>query len=132
MFGSKHPIIPDWAITDISKAADIAHSKGAKILTDCTATPPCATKALNFGADISMHSATKYLNGHSDITSGSLSVRSPDEFWEAIALNRKLQGSVLQSFDAFLLIRGMRTLFYDLKKLLKMRTTLLIIFYIIR
>jgi len=58
-----------------------------------------------------MHSATKYLNGHSDITSGSLSVKSPDDFWEGIALNRKLQGSVLQSFDAFLLIRGMRTLF---------------------
>ena len=105
------PNNPDWAITDISKAANIAHAHGAKLLTDCTATPPCATKALDFGADISMHSATKYLNGHSDVTSGALSVRNQDEFWEAIALNRKLQGTVLQSFDAFLLIRGMRTLY---------------------
>jgi cystathionine gamma-synthase len=95
------PNNPDWAVTDISKAADIAHSRGAKLLTDCTATPPCATK---------------YLNGHSDITSGSLSVKSPDDFWEGIALNRKLQGSVLQSFDAFLLIRGMRTLFLRFEK----------------
>ncbi|MDB3883041.1 aminotransferase class V-fold PLP-dependent enzyme [Amylibacter sp.] len=110
------PNNPDWAVTDISKAADIAHSKGAKLLTDCTATPPCATKALNFGADISMHSATKYLNGHSDITSGSLSIKSSDAFWEEIVLNRKLQGSVLQSFDAFLLIRGMRTLFLRFEK----------------
>lgn len=105
------PNNPDWAVTDIAKAAEIAHARGAKLVTDCTATPPCATKALNFGADISMHSATKYLNGHSDITSGSLSVREPDQFWEDIALTRKLQGTVLQSFDAFLLIRGMRTLY---------------------
>jgi cystathionine gamma-synthase len=105
------PNNPNWAITDIAKAADITHAHGAILLTDCTATPPCATKALDFGADISMHSATKYLNGHSDVTSGALSVRNPDQFWDAVALTRKLQGTVLQSFDAFLLIRGMRTLY---------------------
>jgi len=104
------PNNPDWAVTDIRAAADIAHASGAKLVTDCTGTPPIATRALNFGADISMHSATKYLNGHSDVTAGSLSVRDPDDFWEEIALARKLHGTVLQSFDAFLLIRGMRTL----------------------
>ncbi|MDA1238467.1 MAG: aminotransferase class V-fold PLP-dependent enzyme [Proteobacteria bacterium] len=110
------PNNPDWAVTDIAKAASIAHAKGAKLLTDCTGTPPCATKALNFGADISMHSATKYLNGHSDITAGVLSVRSIGPYWDDIALSRKIQGTVLQSFDAFLLIRGMRTLFLRVER----------------
>ena len=104
------PNNPDWAVTDISKAAEIAHAHGAKLLTDCTATPPIATRALDFGADISMHSATKYLNGHSDVTAGALSVRDTGGYWEDIALTRKLQGTVLQSFDAFLLIRTV--LFY--------------------
>ena len=110
------PNNPDWAVTDISKAAEIAHAHGAKLLTDCTGTPPCATRALNFGADISMHSATKYLNGHSDVTAGALSVRDTGGYWEDIALTRKLQGTVLQSFDAFLLIRGMRTLFLRVER----------------
>ena len=110
------PNNPDWAVTDIRKAADIAHKHGAKLLTDCTGTPPCATRALNFGADISMHSATKYLNGHSDVTAGALSVRNIGPYWEDITLIRKLQGTVLQSFDAFLLIRGMRTLFLRVER----------------
>lgn len=104
------PNNPDWAVTDIRAAADIAHKHGAKLLTDCTGTPPIATQALNFGADISMHSATKYLNGHSDVTAGALSTRDTGAYWDEIALTRKLQGTILQSFDAFLLIRGMRTL----------------------
>ena len=110
------PNNPDWAVTDIRKAADITHKHGAKLLTDCTATPPCATRALNFDADISMHAATKYLNGHSDVTAGALSVRDTGPYWEDIALIRKLQGTVLQSFDAFLLIRGMRTLFLRVER----------------
>ena len=110
------PNNPDWAVTDIRKAADITHKHGAKLLTDCTGTPPCATRALNFGADISMHAATKYLNGHSDVTAGALSVRYTGPYWEDIALTRKLQGTVLQSFDAFLLIRGMRTLFLRVER----------------
>ncbi|GLQ33955.1 cystathionine gamma-synthase [Amylibacter marinus] len=110
------PNNPDWAVTDIAAASEIAHAWGAKLVADCTGTPPCATKALDLGADISMHSATKYLNGHSDITAGVLSVRTPDVGWEEIALYRKLQGTVLTSFDAFLLIRGMRTLYLRVEK----------------
>jgi len=104
------PNNPDWAVTDIQAAADIAHKHGAKLLTDCTGTPPIATKALNFGADISLHSATKYLNGHSDVTAGSLSTRDTGPYWENLAMTRRRMGLVLHSFDAFLLIRGMRTL----------------------
>jgi cystathionine gamma-synthase len=104
------PNNPNWDVTDIAAAADIAHGAGAKLMTDCTGTPPIATRALELGADISFHSATKYLNGHSDVTAGVLSVRETGEFWDQIAHVRKMQGTVLSSFDAFLLIRGMRTL----------------------
>lgn len=105
------PNNPDWDVTDITAAAEIAHKAGAKLLTDCTGTPPPCIQALELGADISFHSATKFLNGHSDITAGVLSTKASDPAWEEIALIRKLQGTVLHSFDAFLLIRGMRTLF---------------------
>lgn len=113
---SETPNNPDWAVTDIAAAADIAHKAEAKLITDCTATPPCATRALEFGADISFHSATKYLNGHSDITAGVLSVREIGPYWEEIFTLRKLQGTVLNTFDAWLLIRGMRTLFLRVEK----------------
>ncbi len=110
------PNNPNWEVTDITAAAEIAHAAGAKLFADCTGTPPCMTKALDLGADISFHSATKYLNGHSDITAGVLSVKKIDQFWEDILLVRKLQGTVLHSQDAWLLIRGMRTLFLRVEK----------------
>ena len=110
------PNNPNWEVTDIAAAAEIAHGAGARLLSDCTGTPPCITRALDFGADFSFHSATKYLNGHSDITGGVLSVAETGQFWEDIFQIRKLQGTVLHSFDAWLLIRGMRTLFLRVEK----------------
>jgi len=113
------PNNPNWEVTDIAAAAEIAHQAGAKLITDCTGTPPNITRALDFGADISFHSATKYLGGHSDVTAGVLSVSETGGeggFWDEIALIRKLQGTVLQSFDAWLLVRGMRTLFLRVEK----------------
>lgn len=110
------PNNPDWTVTDIEEASRIAHTAGAKLVTDCTGTPPCSTRALDFGADMSFHSATKYLNGHSDITAGVLSVRDTGAYWEEIAQIRNLHGSVLHSFEAWLLIRGMRTLFLRVEK----------------
>lgn len=110
------PNNPDWVVTDIKAAAEIAHKAGAKLVTDCTGTPPCSTRALDFGADISFHSATKYLNGHSDITAGVLSVRETGDYWDEIANVRMLNGTVLHSFEAWLLIRGMRTLFLRVEK----------------
>jgi cystathionine gamma-synthase len=74
------------------------------------------TQALELGADISFHSATKYLNGHSDVTAGVLSVNETGSYWQEIATIRKLQGTILHSFDASLLIRGMRTLFLRVEK----------------
>ncbi|WP_439140049.1 trans-sulfuration enzyme family protein [Planktotalea sp.] len=110
------PNNPNWEVTDIAAAAEIAHEVGAKLIADCTATPPSMTRALELGADISFHSATKYLNGHSDITAGVLSVKETGQFWDDIAMVRKLQGTVLHSQDAWLLIRGMRTLFLRVER----------------
>lgn len=110
------PNNPNWEVTDIAAAAEIAHAAGGKLLADCTATPPSMTRALDLGADFSFHSATKYLNGHSDITAGVLSVKETGQSWDDIALIRKLQGTVLHSQDAWLLIRGMRTLFLRVER----------------
>ena len=113
------PNNPNWEVTDIAAAAEIAHGAGAKLIADCTGTPPSMTRALDLGADISFHSATKYLNGHSDITGGVLSVKQTGQFWEDIYMVRKLQGTVLHSQDAWLLIRGMRTLFLRVERACK-------------
>lgn len=110
------PNNPNWEVTDIAAASEIAHAAGAKLVADCTGTPPSMTRALDHGADISFHSATKYLNGHSDITAGVLSVKETGPFWEDIFWVRKLQGTVLHSQDAWLLIRGMRTLFLRVER----------------
>ncbi len=110
------PSNPDWTVTDIAAAAEIAHSAGAQMITDCTATPPPCCRALALGADISFHSATKYLNGHSDVTAGALSVARPSAMCDEIASIRTLQGTVLHSFDAWLLVRGMRTLMLRIER----------------
>jgi cystathionine gamma-synthase len=73
------------------------------------------TRPLDLGADIVMHSATKYLNGHSDVLAGALVTKNEDEFWERTKLVRLQQGAVLGSFEAWLLTRGMRTLFPRVK-----------------
>jgi cystathionine gamma-synthase len=110
------PNNPNWEVTDIAAASEIAHAAGAKLIADCTGTPPSMTQALDLGADFSFHSATKYLNGHSDVTAGVLSVKEGGDFWDEISLIRKLQGTVLHSQDAWLLIRGMRTLFLRVER----------------
>jgi cystathionine gamma-synthase len=66
---------------------------------------------LALGADIVMHSATKYLNGHSDVVAGALISREADEFWKRIKMVRVQAGGVLGPFEAWLLLRGLRTLF---------------------
>ena len=110
------PNNPNWEVTDIVEASKIAHEAKAKLIVDATATPPTMTKSLDLGADISFHSATKYLNGHSDVSAGVLSFKKANKVWESLYNIRKLQGTVLNSQDAFLLIRGLRTLFLRVEK----------------
>ncbi len=105
------PANPLWAVTDIAGAAAIAHAAGALLAVDSTAATPVLTQPLALGADLVMHSATKYLNGHSDVIAGSLTTARKDEFWERLRAARSGGGAILGSFEAFLLLRGMRTLY---------------------
>jgi cystathionine gamma-synthase len=101
---------PLWTITDIAAAAKIAHGAGAKLAVDSTVATPVLTNPLALGADIVMHSATKYLNGHSDVIAGALAFARRDAVFERLQGIRTIYGGVLGPFEAFLLIRGMRTL----------------------
>jgi cystathionine gamma-synthase len=104
------PSNPLWTITDIAAAADIAHAAGARLAVDSTTASPIHTRPLSLGADIVMHAATKILNGHSDVVAGVLAGAKADEFWDKVVSIRKMQGAILGPFEAYLLMRGMRTL----------------------
>ncbi|HKH97098.1 MAG TPA: aminotransferase class V-fold PLP-dependent enzyme, partial [Beijerinckiaceae bacterium] len=104
------PSNPLWTITDIAAAAEIAHAAGARLAVDSTAASPVHTRPLMLGADIVMHAATKILNGHSDVVAGVLAGAQPDEFWQRLVGIRARQGGILGPFEAYLLMRGMRTL----------------------
>ena len=105
------PANPTWEITDIAAAAAIAHGAGALLAVDSTAATPVLTRPLALGADIVMHSATKYLNGHSDVIAGALVTARRDAFWERIVALRAGNGAILGPVEAWLLLRGMRTLY---------------------
>lgn len=105
------PANPLWHVTDIAAVAEIAHAAGARLAVDSTAATPVLTQPLSLGADLVMHSATKYLNGHSDVIAGALVTRAEDEPWERLTLQRLQTGGVPGPFEAWLLLRGMRTLF---------------------
>jgi cystathionine gamma-synthase len=105
------PANPTWAITDIAAAAEISHQAGAKLAVDSTTASPVLTQPIKLGADIVMHSATKYLNGHSDVIAGALVTAKDDGFWQRVKNVRKNGGAVLGTLEAWLLLRGMRTLF---------------------
>lgn len=144
------PSNPLWHVTDIAAAADIAHQVGALLAVDSTVAASVFTQPLSLGADLVMHAATKYLNGHSDLVAGALiagptlcaaghlltvdrtptsgqlndcpnvGVRptnlfarlaaEPDSYWKRIRTIRSQVGGVLGSFEAWLLMRGLRTL----------------------
>jgi cystathionine gamma-synthase len=101
---------PLWTVADIAQAAKIAHEAGALLAVDSTVATPVLTNPLALGADIVMHSATKYLNGHSDVIAGALAFARRDAAWQRLVAIRTTYGSVLGPFEAYLLIRGMRTL----------------------
>ncbi len=105
------PVNPTWDVIDIEESAKVAHGAGAILCVDSTVAPPCTTRALELGADIVFHSATKYLGGHSDLTAGALICAEANALWDEIKQVRKLTGGILSPFDAWLLLRGIRTLF---------------------
>lgn len=104
------PANPLWSVTDIEATAAIAHAAGALLAVDSTVATPVHTQPLRLGADIAMHAATKYLNGHSDLLAGALVAREDGALWQRIRKVRAQGGATLGSFEAWLLLRGMRTL----------------------
>jgi cystathionine gamma-synthase len=104
------PSNPLWTITDIAAVSEIAHAAGAILCVDSTVATPIFTRPIAHGADIVVHSATKYLNGHSDVVAGALATARRGEFWTRIQAVRAQVGAVLSPFEAWLLVRGMRTL----------------------
>ena len=104
------PANPTWEIADIAAVAEIAHRAGARLAVDSTVATPILTRPLALGADLVMHSATKYLNGHSDVVAGMLATARLDSYWERLTAVRSGNGAILGTFEAWLLQRGMRTL----------------------
>jgi cystathionine gamma-synthase len=110
------PANPMWDITDLAAITAIAHAAAVRVAADGTVATPVLTRPLDFGADLVVHSATKYLNGHSDVLAGAIVTARPDPFWERIRSWRRNAGSVLGPFEAWLLQRGMRTLFVRVRR----------------
>jgi cystathionine gamma-synthase len=104
------PANPTWDITDIAAASAIAREVGAIVAVDSTVATPLLTKPIALGAQVVMHSGTKYLNGHSDVVAGVLATAEDDEFWQRVRYIRSGGGGVLGPLEAWLLLRGMRTL----------------------
>ncbi len=110
------PCNPTWDVIDIAAAAEIAHARGALLAVDSTVVTPVLGRPIEQGADLVMHSATKYLNGHSDAVAGALATAREDELWQRIHENRAGTGGILGPFEAWLLHRGMRTLFVRVRR----------------
>jgi cystathionine gamma-synthase len=110
------PANPTWEVTDIAAAAELAHAAGARLGVDSTCATPVHTRPLALGADLVMHSATKYLGGHSDVLAGVLVAAREDEPWAQIRELRHDEGACLGPVEAYLLLRGLRTLFVRVER----------------
>jgi cystathionine beta-lyase/cystathionine gamma-synthase len=103
------PTNPVMRITDIRTASEIAHRRGARVVVDNTFASPCLQRPLELGADLVLHSTTKYLNGHSDSVGGIVvGVRDDDLEWLKFIQNA--EGAILSPFDSWLVLRGTKTL----------------------
>ena len=110
------PANPTWEITDLRAVCALAHAAGARVAVDNTVPTPVLTRPIEFGADLVVHSATKYLNGHSDVLAGAVLSARNDPFWQRIRSWRRTAGAVPGPFETWLLIRGMRTLFLRVQR----------------
>ena len=103
------PTNPMMEVTDIAGAAELAHAHGALLAVDNTFLSPCLQQPLALGADVVVHSTTKFLNGHSDSIGGVLVAARPEQ-GEWFAFVQKSEGAILSPFDSFLVLRGLKTL----------------------
>jgi len=103
------PSNPLFRISDITKLRELAHSVGAILAVDNSMLSPIFQKPLNLGADVVIHSATKFLCGHSDVTAGAV-ISNDSELHNAVAFQQNAQGAGLSPFESWLLLRGLKTL----------------------
>ena len=109
------PTNPLLKLVDIRKIAEIAHKRGLIVVVDNTFSSPILQRPLELGADMVVHSATKYLNGHSDIVGGMVVVGENEELAEQVAFLQNSVGAVQGPFDSFLALRGLKTLHLRMK-----------------
>jgi cystathionine gamma-synthase len=109
MIWCETPTNPLLNIADIAALAELAHQHGANLLVDNTFASPYLQQPLALGADVVLHSTTKYIGGHSDVIGGAL-VTDDAELAEALAFHSKSMGAIAGPFDAWLTLRGVRTL----------------------
>jgi cystathionine beta-lyase len=103
------PANPLLTVTDIAAVAELTHANGSLLIVDNTFMTPYLQRPIELGADIVVHSATKYLGGHSDLIAG-LAVVNTSELAERLAFLQNATGGILQPFDSFLIIRSIKTL----------------------
>lgn len=107
---AESPSNPRLRVSDLAELAKIAHAAGARLVCDNTFATPVLQRPLELGADVVMHSTTKYFGGHSDVLGGALIFPRNDEFARRIAARRLLTGAILSPFSAWLTLRGCRSL----------------------
>ena len=110
------PANPMWEITDLAAVSEVAHAAGVRVAVDNTVATPVLTRPFEHGADLIVHSASKYLNGHGDVLAGAVLAARRDPFWERIRSWRRNAGAMPGPFEAWLLQRGMRTLFLRVRR----------------
>ena len=110
------PANPNLSVTDIIETSKIAKELGITVVVDNTFATPVAQRPLELGADIVVHSTTKYLNGHGTTTSGIIAVNNTSHNFDKISFVKKNLGATQSPFDAFLVLNGMKTLPLRMKK----------------
>ncbi|WP_454802598.1 trans-sulfuration enzyme family protein [Mucilaginibacter phyllosphaerae] len=109
------PSNPLLKITDISKVVAVARKHNVKVVCDNTFATPVCQNPLNLGADIVMHSATKYFGGHSDLMGGALITAQKSDWWEKIRNVQTMGGAIPSPMDCYYLVRSIKTLPYRVK-----------------
>ena len=104
------PSNPLMKVVDIAALAEIAHARGALLVVDGTFATPALQRPIELGADVVLHSTTKYLGGHSDVQGGSLAFAKRGELFEATERTRTILGGVASPFNSWLVLRGIRSL----------------------
>ena len=104
------PSNPLLAVADIARIATLAHDAGARCAVDNTWATPIGQRPLDLGADLVMHSTTKYLGGHGDVMGGAIVTREDDDFFQRVRLVQTAGGAIAAPFDCWLVVRGIKTL----------------------